>query len=271
MAIKIDRTAFATTLASKAKLVPHLERAIGEGDFVWQFEYEPKKGDDAWHPSGDCTPSLHELWLKATGKLEGRPFTASSYKNFMVGHFWHAYLQWIVEKKLEFCGPEAIERKGSRVWATEYADCNMDCGDTHKLGCKALATKQKPYHWATGSGDIAPVDIPSHGEFLVDFKTMNTREYAKCTATKKLPGWCADKYECQANIYMDFFDTERTLILAIDKNTPHDMMEFEFHRNQELIDAIYAKWELVSQCLDEGIEIPEGEDIYLPTTGPVTT
>lgn len=258
MSIKLDRSQFTKTLATKAKLVPHIERIIAEGEFEWEYKFDGKESDDAWHPSGDCTPTLHELWLKATGKAEPWKPSGPLFKTFQVGQFWHQYLQWVVEKRLEFCGPEHIERRGSKVWGTVKGF--LDEGDV-------AVPYGEPYHWATGSGDIAPVDIPHHGEFLVDFKTMNSRDFAKAQ-TGNLPDWCATKYEAQANIYMDFFDCDRMLIIAIQKDSPHDMREFEYRRNQPLIDAVYSKWELVSACLDEGVEVPEGEDILLPVRGP---
>lgn len=239
--LKLDKSKLVRNLAAKQKLVPHIEREIAKGDFPWDFKYEQKVGDDGWHPSGDCTPSMHDLYMKATGQLDlFGPISGSLYKTFAVGHFWHGYLQWIVEKRLEFCGPEDIERRGKKAWA------------------------DKPYHYATGSGDIAPCEIPGHGPYIVDFKTMNTHAF-KAMA---LPEFFADKYECQMNIYMDFFDLDQALIVGILKDSPHDMKEFSFLKNQPLIDAIYLKWRLVSECLTQGVMPPEDEEIHLPLRGP---
>jgi hypothetical protein len=74
--------------------------------------------------------------------------------------------------------------------------------------------------------------------------------------------------ECQLNIYMDFFDLERGMILGVQKDSPHEFREFHFDRNQPLIDALYNKWRLVAMCLDENVSPPEGEDIGLPLKGP---
>lgn len=238
MAIKLDKSKLVRNLAVNHKLVPHLEKALGEGDFVWEYSYQPKKGDDAWHPSGDCVPSLNELYWQAKDPQKEQ-FGSSLYKTFQVGHFWHQYLQWIVEKQLNFAGPDDIERSGSKRW-----------GDG-------------PYQWARGSGDIAPCTIPEFGQYCVDFKTMNSFDFKK----QELPDWCASKYECQINIYMDFFDLDQGLIVAIQKDSPHDMKEFEFKRNQPLIEAIYHKWHIVSECLQQGVEPPENEHVELPLMG----
>lgn len=225
--------------ATKNKLAPHLDRVIGEGDFEWTYTYSPKIGDDGWHPSGDCTPSLRDLYLKAKGELAERPISTSLYKTFQVGHFFHAYVQHLVVEKLQFCDWDAIERTGTKKW-------NDD-----------------PYGYATGSGDIAPITLPTHGELLVDMKTMNAHDFRG----HSLPAWTKDKWECQVNIYMDFFDLDRAIILGIMKDSPHDFKEFFFPKNQELVDAIYKKWELVSECLANNIEPPADEEVYLPLKG----
>lgn len=178
-------------------------------------------------------------------------------KTFQVGHFWHQYLQEIC-LRADFCSWKAIERRGMKGWGPEdnpRPDPYFEGDFMH----------WRPFHWVTGSGDIAPCLVPGEGKMLVDFKTMKSMDFRK----QEPPIWTADKWECQVNIYMDFFGLERALIVGVLKDSPHDMKEFEFRRNQELIDAIYHKWKLVSVCLDEGIVPPEDEDIHLPLRGPV--
>lgn len=248
MAIRIDKTNLVRNLAVKNKLVPFLEQEIGKGEFEWEYKFEGKKGDDAWHPSGDCTPTLLELYHKATSPPEPRQLPSSLLKTFQVGHFWHQYLQEVV-LRLDFAGPEDIERRGTKGWGKERP----------ALGVPPW----QPYHWATGSGDIAPCKIPGYGDYVVDFKTMGHHDFRR----NGLPEWSAAKYECQINIYMDFFDLEKGLIVAICKDSPHDMKELTYTRNQPLIDAIYRKWHLVSECITQGVEPPADEIIGLPIRG----
>ena len=257
----------------KTKLGYHLDQAIGKGDFTWEYQYKPKQEDNAWHPSGHCTPSTLELYHYAADTLEAASqdeqpvdgsapiqknrkegFTPALYKTFQVGHFWHAYLQKLC-LDLGFCEADAIERKGVRSWG-EPDTISDNTGRT-------TGSWPKPFHWVTGSADIAPCEIPGHGPYLIDFKTMNGFAFKPNLP----PGDTAVKWECQLNVYMDFFDLEKALILGINKDSPHDFKEFEFHRNEELINALYAKWELVAECLERGVE-PKGE-IELPTKGPV--
>ena len=240
---KFDRNNLVRNLARRYKLVTHLDRALADFDNQWEFQYEPKEADDAWHPSGDCTPDARDLYAKAIGESEPINFNK---KNGMVGQFWHQYLQWIVLHELEFCDEESVERKGQVRWDS----------------CRSV--EPKPYCWATGAADIAPCHIPNHGDFVVDFKTMGSHDFRR----DEIPNWCADKYEAQINIYMDFFDIDRGLIVAINKDSGHDMKEFEYERNQNLIDAIYNKWKWVGDCLDRHTP-PENEFNELPFLGPI--
>lgn len=261
MAIKLNKDNLVRNLAKKTKLAHHIDKAlINHADFVWSYEYTPKESDDAWHPSGHCTPSPFELYHYAKSAEEERN-DASMQKIFQVGHFWHQFLQFIVLEKLEFCTPEAIERRGIKTWGERNNNPRQVTSDSETQ----TFVDAKPFHWVTGSGDIAPCAIPGHSDYVVDFKTMGAHAFKP----NEPPAWAADKWECQTNIYMDFFDLEKALIVGINKDTPHDFKEFEYHRNQPLIDAIYRKWELVSHCLDEGVEPPEDEVIELPLQGHV--
>lgn len=245
---------FAFNLVKRYKLVPHLDKYLGTEVDNFQFTYEPKTDDDAWHPSGSCTPSPTDLYESAVSYLDGtavkKDWGVTMLKTFMVGHFWHQLLQKAV-LDLGFAEPDAIERIGKRGWAWE---------DPNRY-------TPKPYHWATGQGDVAPCSVPGYGDYVVDFKTMSAHQYK----TEGLPDWAAAKYEAQINIYMDFFDLDKGLIVAICKDTPHEFKEFEFERNQDLIDAVYNKWEFVSECLDEGIapQLIDNEMFKLPIRGPI--
>lgn len=247
MAIKLDTSKFVRNLANKHKLVPHLDRAIQGGEFEWSYEFPgPKKGDTAWHPSGHCTPSVYDLWSIATTEPAERKLPASLLKTFQVGHFWHQYLQFVTVEKLEFAEWGEIECTGAKGW-----------GDYGPGG------GYEPFHWVKGSADICPVHIPVHGEYLIDFKTMKSADYKQ----NGMPRWCADKYECQANIYMDLFNIDQAIIVCILKDSPHDMKEFEFVKNQPLIDAIYDKWHIAAECIATEVEPDIEFNIELPLKG----
>ena len=231
----------------------HLDRAASNWEGEWEYKYVPKEVDESWHPSGDCTPSVYELWQGVVGFLlqsqanngatlpvpEQDPSFNGMNKTFQIGHFWHQYLQHITLNVLEFCDEGAIEKSGEKRW-----------GD-------------RPFEHTSGSADIAPLVLPNGKELLVDFKTMGSYAFKKADP----PDWAIDKWECQMNIYMDLFDLDEAIIVGINKDSPHDFKEFTYLKNQPLIDAIYDKWKLVSMCVYEGVEPPVDEDIELPLQG----
>jgi hypothetical protein len=227
----------------KYKLVPHLERALAEFDDPWEYKYEPKKGDLGWHPSGDCMPPITSLYHSALDRLnETVPASRFSNKNGQVGHFWHQYLQHVLVHKVGFADDDAIERRGMKHWGGSPISSRW-------------SEAFPPFHYATGAADVAPCVIPRHGEYVVDFKTMASNQYRQLT----VPEWAALKYECQINIYMDFFDLEKGLIVAVNKDSPHELKEFEYRRNDKLVEFIYNKWKIVSECITHE-EPPNGLD-----------
>ena len=267
MAIKLPKSKGYTKAFTKTKLGYLLDKEIGKGEFLWNFDYKPKLEDNAWHPSGHCTPTISELYHYAKdqkiiqpiptdgsapiGKnLNFRPIEPSLGKIFQVGHFWHQFLQEIC-LRAEWCDASCIERNGSKGWGTQHKN-------------KSQKIYYDPFHWVTGSADICPCDIPGYGPYLIDFKTMGSHQFRG----NKPHELTLEKWECQLNVYMDFFDMEKAMVVGINKDAPHDFKEFEFERNEKLIETLYMKWKLVSECLDEGVAPPDDEIIELSLIGP---
>ncbi len=219
---KLDKSKVTRGILKNEKLVPHLDRAIqSSGDFDWTYEIEAKKGDQAFHPSSHCLLSPLEIYNSIVDP-EKEEISASLRKTFSVGHFWHGYIYHILVEKLGFTGWVEIEAPGTRVWGMN--------GDG----------SPKPYHFSQGKADVARCSIPKHGDYLIDIKTMNAIDFR----TPGLPHRFHYKYVAQINIYMDFFDMEKAIILKVQKDSPHDFAEVELVRNQPLIDAIYEKWKI---------------------------
>jgi hypothetical protein len=238
--LKLDKTQITRNLGKKYKYVPFLEKAIANFEDPWEFVYTEKEDDEHWHPSSHCIQPATELYAIARGEVEREQVSGSLRKIFQVGHFWHQWLQHITLHKLEMCTPDAIERRGSRSWGDkETAKVGVTEG-----GLSAVDWKPAPYHSAAGSGDVAPLETPNW-KGVVDYKTMNSANFAQA----QIPSYYAAKYECQINIYMDFFDEAEAIILPINKDSC-EFKEFLYARNQPLIDTIYEKWEFVSACLD---------------------
>lgn len=252
---KSEKYNFGKNLAKRHRLVPHLDKYFTKEVAGLQFTLLEKAVDYAWHPSGDCTPSPNDLYLLALDRRAGLVEKSFS-KAFPVGHFWHALCQKAVVD-LGFAEESAIERKGYRGWG----ETKWKPGTNVEEMAQAYDPEEVwlPFHYCTGAADVAPLLLPDTEPMVVDFKTMGSRDYKNVMQGKGLPYWAVEKYEAQINIYMDFFDYDLAIILAINKDTPHDMCEIEYRRNQPLIDAIYEKWEFVSECLDDE-EPPDEED-----------
>lgn len=232
---KDQKLNFRRNLVKHHKFVGYLDEWMASEPEGFEYKHEVKKPDDAWHPSGHCTPTVTELHHFTTHSQIAKNWGCAMNKSFAVGHFWHQLLQYGV-LQMGLAKPEDIEREGMKVW--EWYDPNPPLRET----------APKPYHWAKGAGDLAPLRLPEYGEYVVDFKTMNSRSFK----SEGIPRGFEEKYEAQINIYMNFFDLEKALIVGINKDTPHDFKEIEFVRNQPLIDAVYRKWEFVSECIDVG-------------------
>lgn len=244
---------FRQEMGAKWKLVPHLERCIQEFDEEWTFTYQPKEHDLYWHPSSDCVPTASELYDSAQHRLNSEhdeTFARKMRKYGMIGHFWHQYLQHLLVR-YDMCGQTDIERRGTKFWG-KNGDAIYNIGES--------TLDARPFHACTGAADVAPINIPRYGEYLVDFKTMASAHYKAVT----LPPFFAEKYECQINIYLDFFDLDKALVVGINKDTPHDMKEFEYRRNDELVAAIYDKWKFVADCLEHGDRPSDIDDANFP-------
>jgi len=211
---------FVKDLAKKEILVPHINNYLARAQFPDSFDTEIRPGkepDDAFHPSSDCYPCECELYKKFSGQVEKETFTATSHKNFFVGHFWHGLLQDILCNQLGFCEKEDIEK-----------ELRHD-GDGW---------------WARGFADVAKCDIPGKGSYLIDFKTMNSFSYQK-PADVLLAKWAM-----QVNCYMAWDNrVESAIIVGIQKDTPHEFKEFVFHRDNQMLETIYGKWGRVSEAV----------------------
>lgn len=259
--MKIDKTKI-RGFGKKQILAPYIDKELRTFDEPWKASFEPKGGDTAWHPSSHCDMSPTKLYNYAVDYMdttdepsEALPISESLRKSFAVGHFWHQFLQYIVTEQLKFCTWDTVEHRGSNIWKYK-----------NKISGSHLP---EPFHWATGSADHSEIDLPSGWNGIIDYKTINGPIFSKISK-EEIPfnefGFAA-KYECQINIYMDFFDKDKGMIFGICKDSPHAFHEWIFERNQSLIDAIYAKWSYVSDCLDKE-EAPDPEvQFELPLQG----
>lgn len=212
-------------------LVPLINKYQDKGDFPpkWNIEIRNfKKGDKFFHPSGDCYESIENLYLKLMGQLEIKPVNHPLRRVFDCGHFWHGYYQEIIK----------------HMGLTTDADIEKTLTFNHPDG------------WtAKGTLDLI-AQIPKHGEFIVDLKTVNDTEYDTGIRPETLKKWTA-----QVSMYMHWTDIRRAFILAVrkggttttNKKPMHDLKEIAIPYDQAIVDKIYSRWSLVWKCVQRGI------------------
>ncbi|MEM3097561.1 MAG: hypothetical protein QXU32_02430 [Nitrososphaerales archaeon] len=156
--------------------------------------------------------------------------TGDMRKSFMYGHYVHALIEWIIVEGLKFSTWDDIEK--------EY---NITI-DTHAGNSMKIR----------GFTDIARCNIPGHGTYLVDIKTMTSRTFSQ----NGLPEYLRHKYESQVQIYMFLEGIDRSIILIVEKDSPHRFKEVYVQRDNDRILSIIDGWKHVADSIVEGF-IPE--------------
>lgn len=224
---------FAKHFVTNEVLVPHLNNWFGNTENFPEeirFSIKPhKEADDAFHPSS-ALMCHRALLAKMEGLLPPEMARIDSQKTFMVGHYYHALIQYIVVEGLGFSTWDNIEKEFDLYFETPNGN---------------------PYR-VRGFPDISRMSVPDGREFLVDIKTMMARIYAQ----PNLPEGLLEKYRAQVQLYMEFEDIDNAIILAVEKDTPHRFKEIEVERDGSFVDEILEGWELVVDSRAEGI-IPD--------------
>jgi hypothetical protein len=216
------------TAGHGAILVPLIDSYQRAAKFpeTWLIEIQNTKPDDGrFHPSSDCFTPVHELWMGKKGRLIREPISPALRRTFDCGHMWHRYIQNILID-MGLVSSEDVER---------YVIHNVHT----KHGTAECA----------GTMDLAKVSIPGHGDWLVDIKTMNKPMFEQGADERTMLKWKA-----QVSCYMDWCGMNKAMILAISKDSPHDMREYQILKDQIMLDEIYDRWTYVAQCLRTGVE-----------------
>ncbi len=219
------------TAGQGAILVPLIEAYQQRAKFPseWQITIKnEKKPDGHFHPSSDAFADVHDLWLDKQGKLVRSSISPALRRTFDIGHMIHGYLQNIL-LDMELVREANIERYIKQTVEGKYGLC---------VGA--------------GTGDLVDVEIPGHGHWLVDIKTMKKSEYESGPQELTMKKWTA-----QVSCYMDWFLSPKAMILAFCKDSPHEMREFQIIRDDVMLKGIYDRWSYVQHCIDKGIEPSE--------------
>lgn len=220
-------------------LVPHIEAYQRRASFPdkWEIEIRNfKPSDGHFHPSSDAFTPPIDLFLQKKGLIVSSPISPALRRTFDCGHMWHGYLQAILEN-MGLVAPQNIERYVTHQIQTQWGSV---------IGA--------------GTGDLVDVNIPGHGSWLVDIKTMNKVEFEQGANE-----WTLMKWRAQVSCYMDWFNADRAMILAVSKDSPHMMREYQIQKETNLLDEIYDRWGYVAACLRENKE-PEKSYAYVPAS-----
>lgn len=202
-------------------LTPHIERFLASDDLPdkWTITISNKKqkrdyGEATirFSPSSDTLTPVEELVEKYTiGSVE-EPITGAMRRTFDCGTMWHEYIQNIL-KAMGFIDDDGVEKY-------------------------MLKKIERPHGFAytSGLGDLVGVDIPGHGKWLIDIKTMNARSF------DNPPSDLMAKYIAQINLYGEWFDYKKLMILAIRKDSPHNFKEIIVPYDENLVFSIYDRW-----------------------------
>jgi hypothetical protein len=218
------------------RLTPHINMYQDRGKFppTWNIEIRNDKPVDKYfHPSGDCYLPLRELYFHKHPdyKLDRAPVSYALRRVFDCGHMWHGYLQEMLIE-MGFVKRENVERP------LEHHHPSMKVGDAMWTG--------------RGTADLVDVDIPGHGKWLVDIKTMSDAEFDDGPRPDTLKKWTA-----QVNCYLDWLGTESAFILAVRKGgspgragkPAHDFREIKIAYDPVLINNIYDRWTQVANAI----------------------
>lgn len=240
---KLNTAKFVNHLRKDEILVPHLIAYFANGEFPDEIPvmvHPNKEEDNAFHPSS-ATRCAREIFAAHAGDLVTRPHTAEQQLNFVIGHMYHALLQFVMVEGLGFCTWDEVEK--------EY-DFGWDKGANDFDG-KLVTPNSNPYR-VRGFADFARVAVPNQGEILVDVKTMNSRLFAQ----DNLPANTYDKYSSQVKHYLEFEGLERAIILCVSKDSPHRFKEIVIERDTDFVERNMDRLEDVVDAIAAGV-IPD--------------
>lgn len=219
-------------------LVPHIEAYQRRAKFPerWEIEIRNFKASDGhFHPSGDCFTPPRDLWFQKKGMIIPSPISPALRRTFDCGHMWHGYIQAMLVE-MGFVSADNVERYMVHPIQTQWGEA---------IGA--------------GTGDLVDVQIPGEGSWLVDIKTMNANEFGAGANEYTFLKWKA-----QVNCYMDWIGTDKAMILAVCKDSPHDFREYQIQKDPHLLAQIYDRWGFVAACLRRNIEPDDSYQYTLP-------
>lgn len=237
---------FLKALGRKEIITPHLDR--------WFDRMKPKVGDISlpislvkeedtyFHPSSHttgCARTIFKAFDPHFAEENGR----RSFNNKVManGHLWHALLEHVIVNELEFADSFEVP-----LWAARSANAESSVR-VYQEDPKSMNGNL----WvAKGTLDIPYVCPPgSPQEYVVDIKTMNPESFG----LERPPEYLWQKYVAQMQLYLDWTDTDRGILLCVKAANPFDFKEIVIERDHDHASYIYLKWDKVATALALGI------------------
>lgn len=222
------------TLGQGSILVPHIDAYQERGKFPAKRTFVLNHWEGSsnhFKPSTDCLTPVDVLWAEKKGLAPDKKISASLRRTFDIGTLWHEYIGALL-LDMGFVAPEGIEMRVKTDVESEFGSATV-----------------------SGLADLVGVEIPGHGKWLIDMKTMRKDDFAY--------GLKADKqrqYNAQVNVYGDLLGYDQMMILAIEKDSPHRLREFIVRKDTDTVNEIYRRWTYVAKCLREDKE-PDPNDL----------
>lgn len=234
---------FLKQLGKREILTPHLDR--------WFEKYQPevdpiplsiqiaKPKDSYFHPSSHCVGCARTIYRAFDPEFEGVPDgRVWNNKVAINGHLWHALLEHVVVNELKFCDTYELTLMAARV----------EGGRTVQVANAPFALSGS---WiAQGSLDLPWVLVPGQDEpMVVDIKTMNPSSFAQQRPAPYL--W--NKYVAQMQVYLDWVQLDRGMLLCVQAGWPFDFKEIMIERDPDAVAYIYQKWDSIAEAVASGI------------------
>ena len=210
-------------IAEGELLTPWLERElVTRGEDAWPDEYpirivnKERLFDGYFHPSSHAIAPELQLFYEFHPNYQTyhEPLSANDVMTFQVGSAYHALIQSML----------------------------IHMGFTTKDETEVSFTNKR--HWCSGTLDIRRLTLPNGNIVPVEIKS---------TGHFPISSFFLEKYTAQFQVYMDLGDEnpqEEGLMLFLDKTSPHRFHEILVKRDEELLKAIYRKWNRVLEAIE---------------------
>lgn len=200
--------------------------------------HETGSGDGYFHPSTHATMTARRLYYSFHPEyaklLHHEPWTFSQRMSVAIGTAMHAVVQ------------TQLDMANLLVRGEPSDDWTVDPGRSH---IRWRWPERNPFefeyindiHRCRGRAD-GVLDHPRLGQIIFEYKTMNSPKFRQLSKEK-------DEWYSQVQLAMDHYGCDEALILVQEMGLPWATKEYRVRKDRAHIDAIFAKWDYVRECV----------------------